>query len=37
VAYFMGLSSAGTDPVSFESTQAIRIRIWAEFKYQVNK
>jgi hypothetical protein len=37
VAYFMGISSAGTDPVSFESTQAIRIRIWAEFKYQVNK
>jgi hypothetical protein len=37
VAYGLGLSTAGTDPVSFESTQAIRIRVWAEFSYQVNK
>jgi hypothetical protein len=37
VTYGLGLSTAGTDPVSFESTQAIRIRVWAEFSYQVNK
>jgi hypothetical protein len=37
LAYFLGISSPGTDPVSFESTQAIRIRVWAEFSYQVNK
>jgi hypothetical protein len=37
VAYALGVSTAGTDPVSFESTQAIRIRVWAEFSYQVNK
>ena len=37
VAYFLGVSTAGTDPVSFESTQAVRIRVWAEFAYQVNK
>lgn len=37
VAYGLGLSTAGTDPVSFESTQVIRIRVWAEFSYQVNK
>ncbi|HEX7573654.1 MAG TPA: hypothetical protein VF514_11210, partial [Bacteroidota bacterium] len=37
VAYVLGVSTAGTDPVSFESTQAIKIRVWAEFSYQVNK
>jgi hypothetical protein len=37
VAYVLGVSTAGADPVSFESTQAIRIRVWAEFSYQVNK
>ena len=37
VAYLLGISTAGSDPVSFESTQAIRIRVWAEFSYQVNK
>ncbi len=37
VAYVLGVSTAGTDPVGFESIQAIKIRVWAEFSYQVNK
>ena len=37
VAYVLGVSTGGPDPVSFESTQAIRIKVWAEFSYQVNK
>ena len=37
LAYLMALSTPGTDAVSFESTQSIKIRVWAEFSYQVNK
>jgi hypothetical protein len=37
LAYFLSIATAGTDVVRFESTSAIRIRVWAEFSYQVNK
>ena len=37
IAYVLGISTAGSDPATFESTQSIRIRVWAEFSYQVNK
>jgi hypothetical protein len=37
LAYILAISTPGTDAVSFESTQAIKIRVWAEFSYQVNK
>jgi hypothetical protein len=37
LAYNLTLATAGTGAVQFDSTQQIRIRVWAEFSYQVNK
>ncbi|HTY60225.1 MAG TPA: hypothetical protein VMF59_15490, partial [Bacteroidota bacterium] len=37
IAYNLGISTSGADAVRFESTQSIRLRVWAEFSYQVNK
>jgi hypothetical protein len=37
VAYDLEISTAGTAAVRFESTATIKIRVWAEFSYQVNK
>jgi hypothetical protein len=37
LAYVLLMSTPGAGAVRFESTQTIRIRVWAEFSYQVNK
>ena len=37
LAYNLTLATAGTGAVEFDSTQKIRISVWAEFSYQVNK
>ncbi len=37
LAYNISLATAGTGAVQFDSTQQIRIRVWAELSYQVNK
>ncbi len=37
IAYDLGVATSGTGAVQFESTQAISVRVWAEFSYQVNK
>jgi|GEM_PF-2165696 len=37
LAYNITLATAGTGAVQFDATQQIRIRVWAELSYQVNK
>jgi hypothetical protein len=37
LAYNLDIATAGSGAVQFGSTQTIRIRVWAEFSYQVNK
>ena len=37
LAYFLQISPPGTGVVLSESTATIKIRLWAEFSYQVNK
>jgi hypothetical protein len=37
LAYDVSVATSGIGAVRFESTQTIKIRVWAEFAYQVNK
>jgi len=37
VAYAIGVGSPGPGPVRFTSAETIRVRVWAEFSYQVNQ
>ncbi len=37
IAYDVSVATSGIGAVRFESTQTIKIRVWAEFAYQVNK
>jgi hypothetical protein len=37
LVYFLQISAPGTDLLALVRTQAINIRIWAEFSFQVNK
>ncbi len=37
IVYFLQISSAGANLLALQGTQAINIRVWGEFTYQVNK
>ncbi|HUI10408.1 MAG TPA: hypothetical protein VL221_08775 [Bacteroidota bacterium] len=37
VAYALSVGSPGPDAVRFTSTESVRVRIWAELSYQVNR